>query len=165
MRVNIIETDLAFTNSGNCLSASDVTSLIVHHTGGNSGDDLSAEQIHHMHLNQGWAGIGYHYVIRKDGNIERGRPRTVQGAHCPGSNQTSLGIHVGGNFEEEAPTAEQIDSLVALLADLCDIYGLDVTEGSIVGHRDMLATACPGEQLYSQLTDIRKKVTEAVQNG
>ena len=44
--------------------------IVVHHTGNPVDDDLSAEEIHESHKAQGWAGIGYHYVIRKDGTIE-----------------------------------------------------------------------------------------------
>lgn len=157
-RTTIIETDLSFGDMTR-LIASDVTHLIVHHTGGNAGDDLSATEIHHMHQSgNGWAGIGYHYVIRKDGSIERGRPRQYRGAHCPDYNWRSLGVHVGGNFELEEPTAEQVESLTALLADLMDIYGLDID--AIVGHRDCLATACPGESLYAALPDIRQRIME-----
>jgi len=165
MRTTIIETDLTFANSGSRLSASEVECLIIHHTGGSAGDDYSAAEIHQMHLNQGWAGIGYHYVIRKDGSIERGRPRTVQGAHCPGYNWRSLGLHVGGNFEEEEPAAAQVDSLTLLLADLCETYGLDVTAETIVGHRDKLATACPGKNLYAKLPEIINNVLEECKNG
>jgi hypothetical protein len=46
--------------------------------------DASAEQIHGWHLGNGWAGIGYHYVIRKDGTIERGRPEWAIGSHAYG---------------------------------------------------------------------------------
>lgn len=43
--------------------------IVIHHTGCND-IDASAEQIHEWHIAQGWAGIGYHFVIRKDGRHE-----------------------------------------------------------------------------------------------
>lgn len=156
MRATIIETDLEFGDM-RTLSASDVTNLLVHHTGGAAGDDYSASEIHQDHqINRGWAGIGYHYVIRRDGTIERGRPRTYRGAHCPDYNWRSLGIHLCGNFELEEPTPAQLESLALLLTDLCEIYGLE--PDAIVGHRDCLATLCPGEALYARLTEIRENV-------
>ena len=56
------------------LYARETTDLIViHHTGNPTNDDMSAEQIHASHIyNNGWSGIGYHYVVRKNGDIEFG---------------------------------------------------------------------------------------------
>ena len=105
----------------NSLSERYVTDMIVvHHTGNPSDDDLSAEDIHEMHQNQGWAGIGYHYVIRKNGQIEQGRPDWSVGAHASGENWHSIGIHVSGNFEEAEPTEYQIESLAYLIGWLCE---------------------------------------------
>ena len=62
--------------------------IVIHHTGGND-IDASAEQIHDWHYNHqpdAWSGIGYHFVIRKDGRIERGRPERAIGSHAYGSN-------------------------------------------------------------------------------
>jgi N-acetyl-anhydromuramyl-L-alanine amidase AmpD len=160
-RTNIVETYLDFNGGMATLSASEVAFLIVHHTGGAAGDDYSAAEIHQDHqINRRWAGIGYHYVIRKDGSIERGRPRQYRGAHCPDFNWRSLGVHLCGNFELEEPTPAQLESLALLLADLCEIYGLEAE--SIVGHRDCLATACPGEALYARLPEIRDNVAVLV---
>lgn len=52
-------------------------------------------------VKNGWAGIGYHFVIRKDGTIERGRPLSVVGAHAQGDNLHTIGICMAGNFEKE----------------------------------------------------------------
>ena len=47
--------------------------IIVHHVG-NTNADVSAATMHEWHKANGWSGIGYHFVIRKDGTIEAGRP-------------------------------------------------------------------------------------------
>ncbi|MBP9551198.1 MAG: N-acetylmuramoyl-L-alanine amidase, partial [Veillonella sp.] len=52
-------------------------------------------------VKNGWAGIGYHFVIRKDGTIERGRPLSVVGAHAQGNNLHTIGICMARNFEKE----------------------------------------------------------------
>ena len=66
-RVNVKDTNLYF-NDG--LIYRETTDMIVlHHTGG-ADIDASAEEIDQWHKNDGWVGIGYHYVIRKDGTIE-----------------------------------------------------------------------------------------------
>lgn len=133
----------------------DTSRIVIHHTGNPTDDDLSAEQIHASHQAQGWAGIGYHFVIRKDGSIELGRPDWSIGAHAYGFNSDSIGVHVCGNFEQAEPTKAQLDILPMLIADICDAYGLIAAADIVVGHRDLMATACPGENLYKHLDEIR----------
>lgn len=149
---NIIETDLDF----GCLNERQSTNIIVvHHTGNPTDDNLSAAEIHASHIAQGWAGIGYHYVIRKDGTIERGRPKWAVGAHAYGRNRGSIGIHVCGNFELVEPTEAQFNSLAQLIGELCNIYGLTASADAVVGHRDLMATACPGRNLYDKMQEVR----------
>lgn len=79
------------------------------------------------------------------------------GAHAYGYNNCSIGIHVCGNFELAEPTPQQIESCATLVAWLADKYGIDIDTDTVVGHRDLMATACPGYTLYSQLQTIRGK--------
>lgn len=128
--------------------------LVIHHVG-NMNDDVSAETIHQWHLNNGWAGIGYHFVIRKDGTIEEGRPLGTVGAHAYGENRHTVGINVVGNFETAVPTDAQCSSTARLIASLCTVYQLDPLWGNTVkGHCDLNATACPGRYLYAEMPDI-----------
>lgn len=154
-RVNIVETDLDFRS----LTERSVTNFIVIHHVGDIDRDVSAAEIHQWHLNNGWAGIGYHYVIRKDGSIERGRWRGYIGSHCYGYNSESIGINVVGDFTSNEPNDAQLDSLANLLADLCEIYELTPGEDTIVGHRDKNSTDCPGDNLYNKLGELREKVS------
>ena len=131
--------------------------IVIHHTGNPTDDDLSAEDIHRIHQAEGWAGIGYHYVIRKDGSIEIGRPDWAVGAHAWGENWHSIGVHVCGNFEIGVPTAEQIESTAYLIGWLCDEYDLIPNKNHVLGHCDLMATACPGKNLYDILQTIRGK--------
>lgn len=108
-------------------------------------------------VKNGWAGIGYHFVIRKDGTIERGRPLSVVGAHAQGNNLHTIGICMARNFEKEYVGAEQYNALVKLVAELADIYNLDAST-AISGHRDHNDTTCPGEHLYEELPDLRLDV-------
>lgn len=131
--------------------------IVIHHTGNPADDNLSAEQIHASHLMQGWSGIGYHFVVRKDGTVEVGRPEWAVGAHAHGFNWNTIGIHLCGNFETATPTQAQIESLSYLVGYLCEQYDLVPDSRHVVGHRDLMATACPGQQLYSMLQTIRGK--------
>ena len=152
-RVDIEKTNLAF---GSLQERGCTDMIVLHHTGNPTDDDLSAAEIHHSHLAQGWAGIGYHYLIRKDGMIEQGRRSEAVGAHAYRYNKTSVGVSLAGNFDIGKPTAAQIASVNELVAWLCLKYGLDPQKkGVIVGHRNLNDTSCPGENLYKRLSEIR----------
>jgi len=104
--------------------------------------------------------IGYHYLIRAAGDVEKGRPDFVRGAHCTalGMNFKSIGIALTGNFDSvdnpdgrkghKAPTSAQISSLRALLAHLVKIY--QIPESCILRHKDVkgAATRCPGDRFW-----------------
>ena len=129
--------------------------IVVHHIGMANNDDVSAETVHQWHLNNGWSGIGYHFLIRKDGTIEEGRPLGTVGAHVYGENRHTVGINLVGNFESAVPTEAQKTAAAHLIASLCTVYQLDpVWESTIKGHCDLNATACPGRYLYAQMPDI-----------
>lgn len=162
-KVNIKKTNLQYDYSQ--LSNRTKTDMVViHHTGNPNDDDLSAEEINASHQVQGWTCIGYHYVIRKDGTIEEGRPHWTVGAHAYGDNGHTIGIHVCGNFEIGEPTQAQIESLAMLLANVCYDYGLPIDKDHVVAHRDLMATACCGENLYNQLQTVRGKAIWYQQN-
>ena len=63
-----------------------------------------------------------------------------------------------GNFEKEIPTPAQIHSLEGLVTWLCKIYNITPGTHTIVGHRDVNSTDCPGRHLYVMLPQIRKDV-------
>ncbi|MCL2343461.1 MAG: N-acetylmuramoyl-L-alanine amidase [Firmicutes bacterium] len=112
--------------------------LILHHA---AAPTATPDQIHSWHLARGWAGIAYHYYVRKDGSIYRGRPEDWCGAHTEGYNSCSIGVCFEGNFEEESMGYPQAAAGSELAADICARYpGLKV-----ICHRDVNATACPGK--------------------
>lgn len=146
---DIVETYLDFAKE---LSERGNTDMIVIHYTGEPDMDASAETIHGWHLaNDGWAGIGYHFVVRKDGTIERGRPEWAIGSHAYGENSHTLGIHVcGGDVQ---PTDAQIEKTSMLIAYLCDKYGIPIDRDHIVGHGELMPTSCPGTHLQALLDD------------
>lgn len=83
--MNIIDTNLDF---GSLSKRKSTTRIILHHAAAESCD---AATIHQWHLNKGWSGIGYHFVVRKNGSIERGRPEDTVGAHALNNNSDSTG--------------------------------------------------------------------------
>jgi len=134
--LRIRETNLNFTRTP--ANRSSTAKYIIHHS---YSGDVSAQTIHGWHLARGWLGIGYHFVIRHNGNIERGRAERTIGAHARGHNNDSIGICLTGNFMINVPSKAQLESLVWLLKDyLFPRYG----ELPVGGHEDYQATLCPG---------------------
>jgi N-acetyl-anhydromuramyl-L-alanine amidase AmpD len=121
--------------------------LVLHHE---AASGSTAQEIHNYHLRNGWAGIGYHYYIRKDGSIYRGRPEDTVGAHTEDYNSVSIGICFEGNYETEPTMPEaQFKAGQALIADIKTRYPDIVSKR----HRDLNATACPGKYFpYNDLT-------------
>ena len=113
--------------------------IVVHCSASQPSADIGAQDIHRMHLGRGWSGIGYHYVIRRDGRIERGESVDNWGAHVSGHNTHSVGIClVGGisalNGEAEANyTPEQYGALATALGYLAQRY----PDAKVLGHRDL----------------------------
>jgi N-acetyl-anhydromuramyl-L-alanine amidase AmpD len=106
----------------------------------------SAAQIDIWHRRQGWKlGIGYHYVVRRDGQIEPGRPEWMVGAHCKNHNAHSIGICYEGGLDArgqpaDTRTLEQKLAMVQLLEVLHRKY----PKALIVGHHDLNPhKACP----------------------
>ncbi|MGL4654378.1 MAG: peptidoglycan recognition protein family protein [Sarcina sp.] len=123
--------------------------VVLHHS---AIDNMTIDEVHQKHVDNGWAGIGYHYFIRKDGKIYEGRPENVIGAHVKDNNDNTLGICLEGNFEEYELTFEQNESILNLLKYLFLKYDIK----DIKGHRDLGKTLCPGENL--KVTDIKNKL-------
>ena len=150
--MNLVPIEFEFANA---LQKRDVTDLIIiHHSGNVNNADLGAERIHEMHLNNGWSGVGYHYIVRKNGDVETGRPVWAKGSHCEGENWHSIGIHLAGDFTNAVPEEAQLVALGQLLKALCTEWDIPLDRDHIVGHRDYNATACPGDQFYPMIDTI-----------
>ena len=104
----------------------------------------NAEDIHRLHLSFGWEGIGYHKVIKKNGEIENGRPEFWKGAHVYNHNHESLGICLIGKNQF---SSLQFDSLKKLLL----IWKKKYPYAIIQGHRDFLNSkkTCPNFDVKS----------------
>lgn len=143
--MNIIETNLGFKSMS---VRSRTTRIIVHHA---AASNCGAATIHQWHLNNGWSGIGYHFVVRKNGTIERGRPEKYVGAHATGANSDSIGICFEGNFDSETMSSVQKNAGKELVAWLKSKYGI----GTVQRHRDVGATSCPGNNFpFSEISGV-----------
>ncbi|MFB6889869.1 N-acetylmuramoyl-L-alanine amidase [Kitasatospora sp. NPDC056327] len=137
-------------------------------------------------ITQDWGDIGYHFLIDEAGRIYEGRwsgddgipahdinGNGVTAFHTAGFNSGNLGIALLGTLSGRQPTAKARRSLTLLLALLTRAHGLDpqahvtftnpvngVTKpvDLISGHRDWLATDCPGGDFYATLPALRAEV-------
>jgi N-acetylmuramoyl-L-alanine amidase len=118
----------------------EINKIIVHCTASPDYMDIGASTIDKWHKGRGWSGIGYHYVIRRNGEIEKGRPDARIGAHARGANRDSIGIcWVGTNNI----SPEQEKSLFSLISYLMGKY--NVKGENVLGHREAVKTdkTCP----------------------
>lgn len=121
-----------------------IDTIIVHCSATMQGRDYTAADIDRWHKGQGWECIGYHYVVRRDGTVEAGRPLPMQGAHCTSKdsngvsyNRHSIGIcYIGGLDSRGRPadtrTTAQREALRTLIGRLVAAYPIR----EILGHRD-----------------------------
>ena len=133
--MNIINTNLNFKQMD---TRSSTKRIILHHA---AAKKCSAEDIHRWHLNNGWSGAGYHFLVRKDGTIYRLRPEDKVGAHAYGSNYDSLGICFEGDYKEEIMQEEEIKAGRELVNFLKNKYGISTVQV----HKNVNATNCPGD--------------------
>ena len=134
--------------------------LIIHCSAVRPDQTSSAAQIDTWHRQRGFhLGIGYHYVIRRDGTIEPGRPEWMIGAHCLNHNAHSIGICYEGGYDargqpDDTRTPAQKATMRRLLEELHGRYPKAV----IVGHHDLDPTKdCPCFDAVHEYADLQPK--------
>jgi len=111
--------------------------IIYHCSDSPQGRGDTAKTIHSWHLQRGWDGCGYHYIILEDGTIEPGRPEYWMGSHARGYNDF-LGIMLIG---KDSFTDAQFISQAKLTKKLKAKYGFD--NSMIKGHYEVSKKTCP----------------------
>ncbi len=138
-----------------------ITLIIVHCSAVRPDQQSSVAQIDSWHRERGFKlGIGYHYVVRRDGEVESGRPEFLVGAHCLNHNAHSIGVCYEGGLDirgqpADTRTAAQKQALRRLLEDLHRRYPRAV----IVGHHDLNPQkACPCiKDVANEYKDLQPK--------
>jgi N-acetyl-anhydromuramyl-L-alanine amidase AmpD len=163
MKIINVSKKLPFKKSNGMLDPKKVNKVVVHHDavfvparGYNTMERLKMEA--GVHVAKGWGHISYHYVIDNLGDVYRCLPENEVGYHCGNLaiNKNSLAICLHGNFMVQQPTVKQLASLKELVRWLStqrpDLP--KVLRGSFVGHRNIKATSCPGDNLYKLIRKI-----------
>ncbi|MFC0531684.1 golvesin C-terminal-like domain-containing protein [Phytohabitans kaempferiae] len=148
--------------------------IIIHHTATANATTYTqahafslarAIQNYHMDSN-GWSDSGHNFTISRGGYIMEGRRTSlshltsgngfVTSAHCPGQNTVGVGIENEGTYTSLLPPTVLWDRLVDLCAYICQQGRFGASQ--IYGHRDFVATSCPGNAFYARLPELRAAV-------
>jgi N-acetylmuramoyl-L-alanine amidase len=114
-----------------------IREIVVHCTDSPDDLDIGLAEVNEWHRQRGWlspSGIscGYHFIIRRDGRIEVGRPLSEIGAHAKGHNRASIGICWVGRREI---TPKQKSALKALVVRLKGLFSVDLEK--VLGHYEV----------------------------
>lgn len=107
--------------------------------------NVDVKDIRRWHINNGWADVGYHFVIKRDGEIQNGRDINEVGAHVAGHNSHTVGVCLVGGTDargraECSFTDAQWASLRQVIHKINGIYG----ELRLRGHHDLFrGKDCP----------------------
>lgn len=119
-----------------------IDTVVIHHSATLGG---SAQAYARFHVNEnGWPGIGYHFVIDKDGAVHQTNDLTTVSYHVKNKNGTSVGICLTGDYDQESPPQAQINSCVNLIRMLNRQTGKRL---NVKGHGELQAKSCPGKNV------------------
>jgi len=121
-----------------------ITDITIHGSATYMDQDIDIEDVRKWHTDpppkgNGWDDVGYHFFIKLDGTIQKGRSTLMQGAHVAGHNSGNLGICMAGGLDPDGNPAftytnDQMLSLEKLVQGLLDYYKLP--KEKVSGHRD-----------------------------
>jgi len=128
--------------------------------------DIGFKEIDRWHRKRGWLGIGYHYVIRRGGELELGRDIEKSGAHARGYNFRSIGIClVGGVTQEDITVAENnfTKAQLTTLSNLTLMIQQDYPSIEFCGHNALTdSKTCPNFDWEKFLTKLGRPVAHSL---
>ena len=135
-----------------------IITLIIIHGSAVCPDQVSGfREIDRWHRQQGWNGCGYHYVVRRDGTIETGRPLEMVGAHCVHHNQHSRGVCYEGGLDADGLTADTRTKIQKVaMRQLLEKLHEQFPKAIIAGHNVFDPTKdCPCFDAVSEYRDLQ----------
>ena len=159
--------------------ANKVKKIVVHHTATTTNLDnpgAAVRAIYKYHAeSRGWGDIGYNFIIAPDGTVYEGRSGGpgVEAAHAGGYNSGTVGIALLGNYSSNDIPGPMMQSLMDLIYEQADEHGIDVDGAgkyrglhlnNVLMHRELSATACPGDTTADFLPEIKKLVGYSMDN-
>ena len=130
-----------------------INKIIIHCSATPEGRDYTVADIDRWHKQRGWNGIGYHYVIYRDGSVRTGRPVEQIGAHCTGHNSNSIGIcYIGGlAADNKTPKDTRTPAQIKALRDLVGKLKKKYPGTHVHGHNEFANKACPCFDVKTEL--------------
>ena len=119
--------------------------IVIHCAATKASMDIGLTEIRKWHVqDNGWRDVGYHYIIRRNGEVELGRSIRDTGAHAAGYNHKSVSVcMVGGMAEDNSAennfTAQQWTALLDLVKQLKSDY----PDADVIGHNEISEKECP----------------------
>lgn len=112
--------------------------IVIHCSATRAGQTVTAADVDSWHRKRGFAKIGYHWFVRLDGELEKGRDETEVGAHVQGHNSNSIGICYAGGLDTNGKSADtrtpqQLIKLESVVRDVLSRY----PNAKVCGHRDL----------------------------
>lgn len=139
------------------LRQEDVKFIAVHCSATPPSQNIGLKEIDRMHRLRGFLSCGYHYIVRRDGSIETGRPLDARGAHVEDFNDCAIGICLIGGVDaskQMRPEANFTEPQLSALRTLIDSLMATYAGASVRGHRDFpgVTKACPSFDVQHWLT-------------
>lgn len=130
-----------------------INEIIIHCSATPEGRDYTVADIDRWHKERGWRGIGYHYVIYRNGSVHAGRPVEQIGAHCTGHNANSIGIcYIGGVAADgKTPKDTRTPAQRIALRELVEELRAKYPGATVHGHREFAPKACPSFDVQTEL--------------
>lgn len=127
------------------------------------------EDIRAFHVKErGWKDIGYHYVIRRNGAWEMGRPWFSVGAHAEGHNHNSIAICLVGGVDEEGKPADNFtpEQMTSLQRAIYLLKRDHYPTAEVLGHTDFegVTKACPCFDVKTWWKKSEKLVQKEIRN-
>ena len=135
-----------------------ITLIIIHCSAVRPGQQSGVSKIDDWHRQRGWKyGCGYHYVIRRDGTIENGRPLEMVGAHCLHHNKHSIGICFEGGLDANGKAADtRTVAQKKTMRELLERLHQQFPKAIIAGHNMFDPTKdCPCFDALSEYADLQ----------
>jgi len=139
-----------------------ITHLVVHCSATPEGRDIDISTIRGWHKANGWTDVGYHYVVKLDGSVQKGRVEAQIGSHVAGHNATTIGIcYIGGCDKAMKPKDTRTEAQKIALRELLTELKKRYPKAKIQGHRDFpsVAKACPSFDAKGEYANIANSVS------
>ena len=136
-----------------------ISLIVVHCSATREDKSFTEHDLDVCHRRRGFNGVGYHFYIRKNGDIKSTRPLERIGAHARGFNSESIGIcYEGGLDENGVPADTRTYAQKCSLLDLLRQLKTDYPNARISGHRQLSSSihkACPCFDAKSEYETIK----------